>query len=60
MDEPIEDGVAKGRVANDVVSVLDGELAGDERGAAAVAILQDFEEIAPLELAQRRQAPIVD
>ncbi len=59
MHEAVEDRVRKGGVADQVVPVLDGELAGDERGAAAVAILQDFEEVAPLEVAERREAPII-
>ncbi len=34
VEEPVEDGVAEGGIADDVVPVVDGDLAG-EQGAAA-------------------------
>jgi hypothetical protein len=46
VDQAVQDGVPKGGVADARVPVLEGELAGDEGGAAAVAILQDFEQVA--------------
>ena len=45
MDESIEDGVAEGGVANDVVPVIDGKLTSDEGGALSVSVLEHFEEI---------------
>jgi hypothetical protein len=48
VDEAVEDGVGEGGVAEDVVPVVEGELAGDERGAFAVAIVEHFEEVATL------------
>lgn len=47
MDEPVENGVSQGRIANGVVPVLDRELAGDDRGAAAVPIFEDLQQVAP-------------
>ena len=48
VDEAVEDGVAEGGIANDVMPVLDGELAGDEGCAAAVAVFKDVEEVTAL------------
>ena len=59
MDEPVEDRVAKGGVADELVPVVNGHLAGDERGAPVTAIFDDFDEIAALAIAERGQAPIV-
>ena len=56
MDEAIEDGVGEGRLADDLVPASDRELAGDQRRAAAVAVLDDLHQIAPL-VAVRRSGP---
>ena len=49
VDEPVEDGVGVGRMADQAMPFGDGKLAGDERGFAAVSILEDFEKVgAPL------------
>ena len=36
--EPVEDGVAEGGVTDDIVPVVDGDLAGEQRAAAGVAV----------------------
>ena len=48
--EPIEDGVAEGGIAYDIVPVLEGELTGDEGGSASVAVLEDFQQISSFDL----------
>jgi len=48
MDEPVEDGVGEGGLADDFVPVPDGHLAGDEGGSAAIAVFNDLEEVASL------------
>lgn len=48
MDEAIKDGVGEGGVPDSLVPVLDRQLAGDDGGAAAVAVFEDFEQVAPL------------
>lgn len=60
MDEPIQDGIAKRGVADELVPVVDGDLAGDEGRAATAAIFDDLEEIAALAIAERSQAPIIE
>jgi hypothetical protein len=37
----IEDGVGEGGLADHVVPFVDGELAGDQRRAAAITLLDD-------------------
>src|SRR6202047_176401 len=44
--EAVEDGVGIGRVADHLVPFVDGDLAGEEGRAAAVAFFEDFIEIA--------------
>jgi hypothetical protein len=38
VDDAVEDGVGEGRFADQVVPFVDRDLAGDQRGAAAVAV----------------------
>jgi hypothetical protein len=48
VDDAIEDRVGDGRIADQVVPAVDRDLAGDDGGAAAVALLDDLEEVATL------------
>lgn len=43
--QAVEDDVGQGGVADHVVPLLDGDLAGDEGGAAAVAVLENLQEV---------------
>jgi len=60
VDQAIEDRVGKGGVADAVVPVLEGELTGHEGGAAAVAVFEDFEQVAALAIGQRGEAPVIE
>ncbi len=42
VEQPVEDGVAEGGVADDLVPVVDGELAGDEGGLSSVSVVKDL------------------
>src|SRR5512146_222558 len=59
VDDAIEDGVGEGRLADQVVPAVDRDLAGDQRGAAAVAVLDDFQHIMALLGSQWLEAPIL-
>ena len=59
VDEAVEDGVGQGGVANDLVPVVDGNLAGDEGGASVVAVFNDLEEVASLFVRQARHPPVI-
>ena len=47
VNEAIQDGVAKGWVADNVVPMFDWDLAGDDGRGATVAIIEDLQEVAP-------------
>jgi len=60
MDEPIEDGIAEGGVADNVMPVIDRELTGDEGGTSAVAVLEHFEEISAFGLVEGLEPEVID
>ncbi len=60
MEQAVEDGVAEGGIADDVMPVIEGKLAGDEGGLTAVAVLKDLEQISAFGLAERSQPEVVD
>src|SRR5947208_182267 len=60
VDDPIEDGVGEGRLADQVVPAVDRALAGDQGGAAAVAFFDDFQHVVALLGPKRLEAPIVE
>ena len=45
VEQPIADGVGHGSVSKLVIPVLDAELAGEDGGAGAVAVVEDLEQI---------------
>ena len=60
VDEAVEDGVGDGGIADDLVPVLDGHLAGDDGRAAPVPVVDDLQQVAALLGGQGREAPIVE
>src|SRR5947209_4667659 len=60
VDDPVEDGVGEGGLADQVVPAVDRDLAGDQRGAAAVAFFDDFQHVVALLGPKRLEAPIVE
>jgi hypothetical protein len=59
MDEAVEDGIGNGWIADHVVPVIDGNLAGDDRRTLLVSILDVFQEIAALLVGELLRPPIV-
>ena len=59
VDEAVEDGVGVGRVADDGVPVLDGQLAGDDGRSPAVAFFEDFQKVVAGLGVERLEPPIV-
>jgi hypothetical protein len=53
VDDPIHDGVREGGLADDGVPFISGKLAGDERRAVAMAVLDSTGKSAPLSLTPR-------
>jgi len=60
VNESVEDGVGVGRVADDLMPAVYGELGRDYRGAATVALFEDFEEIVTGGRIERLEPPIVE
>ena len=60
VDEAVEDGVGVGRVADDLVPFVDGNLAGQDGRAAAVAFFEDLVEIAAGAGIERIEPPIIE
>ena len=60
MNETIQDGVAEGWVADNVVPMFDGDLAGDDGGGATVAIIEDLQKVAPFGRIKNRKAPVIE
>src|SRR5260370_7032051 len=60
VNEAIQDGVAKGGIADNVVPMFDGDLAGDNGRGATVAIIKDLQKVAPFGRIENRKAPVVE
>ena len=60
MNEAIQDGVAEGGVADDVVPVFDGDLAGNDGRGATVAIIKDLQKVAPFGRIENRKTPVIE
>lgn len=58
--EPVEDGVGQRGVAHVVVPELEGKLAGDDGGGAAVAVLEDLQEIPTIAVAHGGKSQVID
>ena len=58
--QAIENGIGEGRITDDLVPMFDRKLAGHHGRAAAVLILHDLQEVAPLLGGHRSESPIVE
>ena len=60
MNEAIQDGVTEGGVADDVVPMFYGDLAGYDGRGATVAIIKDLKQVAPFGRTENCKAPIIE
>lgn len=60
VDDAIEDGVGVGRIADDLVPFIDGDLAGEDGRAATVALFEDVVEVAAGAGVEGIETPIVE
>src|SRR5215471_17997065 len=60
VEQAVADRLSEGRLAEVVVPLGGRELARDDSGAGAVAILENLQEVAALLLLDRREPPVVD
>ena len=58
--QPIKNGIGEGRIADDLVPMLDRKLAGDHGRSAPVPILHDLQEVAPLLGGDGSKSPVVE
>ena len=59
VNQAVEDGVGEDWVADGLVPLVDWQLACDDGGAAALPVLENFQEITAFGGGQHRQAPVV-
>ena len=60
VDNAVEDGVGEGGLGDQIVLAVDRDLDGDQSGAAAVAVFDDFLHVAALLGTERFEAPIIE
>ena len=60
VNETVEDRVGKSGVADHLVPVVDGELALDQGGAVAVAVVEDLQQVEALFVGPGSQSPVED
>ena len=60
MEEPIADGVGQRGLVEVIVPLGRWQVAGDDRGAAAVTVLENLEEVTPFLVRRRSQAPVIE
>lgn len=59
MNEAIQDCIAQGRIAYNIMPKFHGDLAGDDGGSAPVTIVEDLEQIASFGRIEHRQPPVI-
>ena len=60
MHDAIENRVGERGIAEMFVPAVDRQLAGDDRGAIAVSVVEDLEEILALRVLEPDDAPIIE
>ena len=60
VDEAVQDGVSQGGISNGFMPVLNRELARDDGRTTAVAIFEDFQQIASLRWGEDGQTPVIE
>src|SRR5215467_11081255 len=60
VNQTIQDAIRDSRIADLVVPMGDRHLAGEHRRANGIAIVTDFQKVAPLTVGQWSHGPIID
>src|ERR1700730_3576275 len=60
VNEAVEDGVGVGGICDDLVPLVDGQLAGDERRSSTISLFDDLEEFVTRLRVDGLQGKIVD
>jgi hypothetical protein len=59
MDQAVKDRVGQRRITQGLMPVLDGQLAGDQRGPAIMAVFDDLQQVATVCITERREPPVI-
>jgi hypothetical protein len=60
VDETVEDGIGGRRVRQSCVPLVDRDLGGEQRGGAAVAVVEDLQEVSGVDRGERIADPVVE
>ena len=60
VNEAVQDSVADGGVADNIVPMFDGDLAGHDGRGATVAIIKDLQKVAPFGRIENRKTPVIE
>jgi len=60
MDEPVEDGISQGGVADSLMPVRDRQLTGNDCGVRIIAVFKYFEKIMPALVIEWLKTPVID
>lgn len=60
VDDAVEDGIREGRLADNIVPCLDGQLAGDHGRGPTVSLFDDLHQVAALGGGQPVRAPVIE
>jgi len=59
MEQAVKDRVRQGRIPQGLMPMLQGELAGDQGRAPAVAVFQEFKDITAVLITERGKSPVI-
>jgi len=60
VDQPVQDGIGQGGVADGGMPVFDGQLAGHDGRARSVAVVEHLKQVAPVGIVEHGQSPVVN
>src|SRR5262245_20451492 len=60
VEEAVADGIGEGGIADEGVPLSDGQLAGQDGGAGAMPIIEQFEEVPTILRGESIEPPVVD
>ena len=60
VEQPVEDGVAEGGIAYDLMPVVDGDLAGHEGSLSSVSVVEDLQVVTASEVVEAGKTPVID
>ena len=60
MHQTVENRIRQRRVTDGLMPMFDRQLAGDDGGAGAVPVIEDFEQVTPAFIGQWCQPPVIN